>query len=240
MRRRGPRRGPGTSRTRRLSRSLTHVVVPKPPVNPGASARQMSGFVDAMRLLGMYRTDTMGFLAEVPSLESRNRGSTHATNALFESLYLAHREAVLRYLRVRAGDADSLDLAALTFERALRTIAAGGSVNLGWLLRTARNAAIDAGRRQRTRLLLETIVARLGPDTGPSPELQVVAEETASTVRRAVNALPSAQREAIALRYAGGLSAREIGGVLGKSEAASQKLITRGLERLRENLHDQT
>lgn len=182
----------------------------------------------------------MGFLEEVPSLESRDRGRERATNALFESLYDAHREAVLRYLRVRAGDADSLDLAALTFERAFRTIAAGGSVNLGWLLRTARNAAIDASRRQRTRLLLETIAARLGPDTGPSPELQVVAEETASIVRRAVKALPSAQREAIALRYAGGLSAREIGGVLGKSEAASQKLITRGLERLRENLHDQT
>jgi RNA polymerase sigma-70 factor, ECF subfamily len=176
----------------------------------------------------------------VPSLESRDRGSEHATSALFESLYGTHREAVLRYLRVRAGDADSLDLAALTFERAFRAIVAGGTVNLGWLLRTARNAAIDAGRRQRTRMLLETIVARLGPDASPSPELQVVADETASAVRRAVNALPSAQREAIALRYAGGLSAREIGGVLGKSEAASQKLITRALERLRENLHDQT
>lgn len=188
----------------------------------------------------MYRTDTMGFLEEVPRLESGDRGSERATNALFESLYLAHREAVLRYLRVRAGDADSLDLAALTFERAFRTIVGGGSVNLGWLLRTARNAAIDANRRQRTRLLLETIVARLGPDTGPSPEHQVVAEETASAVRRAVNALPAPQREAIALRYAAGLSAREIGSVLGKSEAASQKLITRALERLRENLHDQT
>jgi RNA polymerase sigma-70 factor (ECF subfamily) len=200
----------------------------------------MSGSIDVVRLLGMDRTDTIGMLDEVQSLETRDRRRERATNASFEPLYVAHREAVLRYLRVRARDADSLDLAALTFERAFRTIAAGGAVNLGWLLRTARNAAIDAGRRQRTRLLLETIVARLGPEVVPSPELQVVADETASAVRRAVNALPSAQREAIALRYAGGLSARQIGGVLGKSEAASQKLISRALEQLRENLHDQT
>lgn len=192
-----------------------------------------------MRLLGMYRPETMGILAEVTSLESRDQRSARATSASFESLYLAHREAVLRYLGVRAGDTDALDLAALTFERAFRTMVGGGSVNLGWLLRTARNAAIDLSRRRRTRLLLESIVGRHDPVTDPSPEVQVVAEETAGAVRRAVRALPAVQRDAIALRYAGGLSAREIGGVLGKSEAATQKLISRALVELRENLHDQ-
>ena len=42
------------------------------------------------------------------------------------------------------------------------------------------------------------------------------------------------QRDAVALRYAAGLSAKEIGQVIGKSEAASQKLIQRALVVLRE------
>jgi DNA-directed RNA polymerase specialized sigma24 family protein len=46
--------------------------------------------------------------------------------------------------------------------------------------------------------------------------------------------LPADQRDAIVLRFATGLTAREIGTVLGKSEAASQKLVSRGLAALRE------
>ena len=55
-------------------------------------------------------------------------------------------------------------------------------------------------------------------------------------MRDAVAGLPEVQRDAIWLRYAGGLNAREIGHVLGKSEAAVQKQIQRGLESLREAL----
>jgi DNA-directed RNA polymerase specialized sigma24 family protein len=52
-----------------------------------------------------------------------------------------------------------------------------------------------------------------------------------------VRALPGPTRDAIALRYAAGLSTREIAAVLGKSEAATQKLISRGLAALREDHH---
>jgi DNA-directed RNA polymerase specialized sigma24 family protein len=40
------------------------------------------------------------------------------------------------------------------------------------------------------------------------------------------------------LRYAGGLTAREIGAVVGKSEAAVQKQIQRALGALREELDE--
>jgi len=49
-----------------------------------------------------------------------------------------------------------------------------------------------------------------------------------------VAALPPDQRDAIVLRFAAGLTAREIGDVLGKSEAASQKLVSRWLTALKE------
>ena len=63
-------------------------------------------------------------------------------------------------------------------------------------------------------------------------------ERQASLVA-AVNRLPDVQREALALRYAAGLTAAQIGEVLGKTDQATQKLITRALATLREEYrHD--
>jgi RNA polymerase sigma factor (sigma-70 family) len=53
-----------------------------------------------------------------------------------------------------------------------------------------------------------------------------------------IDALPDAQRDAIQLRFAAGLTAREIGDVLGVSEAAAQKQIERGLATLKEAYGD--
>jgi DNA-directed RNA polymerase specialized sigma24 family protein len=63
--------------------------------------------------------------------------------------------------------------------------------------------------------------------------------ETRGALLGLVATLPPDQRDAIALRFGGGLTAREIGTVLGKREAATQKLISRGLARLREAYDDQ-
>ena len=55
-----------------------------------------------------------------------------------------------------------------------------------------------------------------------------------------MRALPEPQRDALALRYSAGLTARQIGAVIGKSEEATQKLITRALSDLKEAYgHDQ-
>ncbi|MBA3801031.1 MAG: hypothetical protein H0X18_18440, partial [Geodermatophilaceae bacterium] len=43
-------------------------------------------------------------------------------------------------------------------------------------------------------------------------------------------------REAVLLRYSAGLTAREIGPVIGKSAGATQKLIERALQILKEEL----
>ena len=50
-----------------------------------------------------------------------------------------------------------------------------------------------------------------------------------------VQDLPDIQRDAILLRFASGLSAREIAATLGRSEAATQKLLQRALARLKES-----
>ncbi len=158
--------------------------------------------------------------------------------AAFGLLYRRHRLAVFRYLRTRTRSADdALELTAVAFERALAAIdryrPTGGGF-LAWLLRIARNAAIDAGRRRwAAPILVDPADDRLDGQ----PEAIVLAQERRVALAAAINDLPEAQREALVLRYAAGLTAREIGNVLGKSDQATQKLISRALATLRERHH---
>ncbi len=161
----------------------------------------------------------------------------HAADAL-EVLYLTHREAVFRYLRAISRDEDgALDLTATTFERAFRELRAGREPGIGWLLRTARNAAIDADRRARTAALLRWRSAVVEP-SAPSLEERALGLERAERVRAALAHLPGPQRDTIALRYTTDLTVREIADVIGKSPSATQKLLDRGRVRLKEALHD--
>jgi RNA polymerase sigma-70 factor (ECF subfamily) len=156
----------------------------------------------------------------------------------FGLLYEKHRLSVYRYLRARTrSDADALDLAADTFERAFvglgRFRRRDGGVQ-AWLLRIARNAAIDAHRRHRTTVGLANADVQLGRIAVEADRLKHERTGILDLVAR----LPNLQREALLLRYAGGLTAREIGAVIGKREGAVQKQIERGLAALREAVDD--
>jgi len=156
--------------------------------------------------------------------------------AAFGLLYDRHRLAVFRYLRTRtSSEDDAAELTAVAFERALvampRYRPTGGGI-LAWLIRIARNAAIDAGRRASAVPLIADV-----PDERRAigPEETALANEARATLVAAVSRLPEIQREAIVLRYAARLTAREIGDVLGKSDQATQKLLSRALATIREN-----
>jgi len=160
----------------------------------------------------------------------------------FAELYRRHREAVFRYLRARCRDDDlALELTAVAFEKALRSIrryrTKGGGV-LAWLLRIARNAAADHERRQRP-LVPQWRMNTDRPSLEDSPEEVAVRSDERRRLRLLVADLPEVQRDALALRFGAGLTAREIGVVIGKNEEATQKLISRAIARLREVVHDQ-
>lgn len=154
--------------------------------------------------------------------------------AQFGTLYEQHRLSVYRYLRARTrtGD-DALDLTALTFERAFANARKfrrrDGGVH-AWLLRIARNAAIDAGRRHRATTGMGDADVQLNRAAIEGDRVAQERMETLDLVHR----LPMDQRDALLLRFAAGLTAREIGIVIGKREAAVQKQIERGLAALRE------
>lgn len=156
--------------------------------------------------------------------------------AAFGLLYERHRLSVFRFLRARTTDDEAAaDLTAAAFERALAAMPryrpSGGGV-LAWLFRIARNAAIDAARRGSALPLVSDIV---DTERTLSPEETALAGESRRALLAAVNRLSEVEREAIVLRYASRLTAREIGAVLGKSEGATQKLLNRALASIRES-----
>lgn len=149
----------------------------------------------------------------------------------FAAIYERHRTLVYRYLRSRTtSDDEAGDLCATTFERALTAIdrfrPSGGGM-LAWLLRIARNAHLDSLRRsERGTSSTESVIESAGRShAGP---------EDSAVLRGLIADLPTTQRDAIQLRFAAGLTAREIGVVLGLSEEAAQKQLERALSALKE------
>lgn len=171
--------------------------------------------------------------AQVPSEEDAIVAAAVADRSQFALIYQRYRLPVYRYLRARGADDEMAgDLTNVTFERALGSLSGyrprGGGLR-AWLFRIARNAWIDEHRRSGRLASIDPrdLTAAAATDQFGASELRILVAQ-----------LPPDARDAIALRYAAGLTAREIGLVLGKRPDAVQKTITRALATLREALDD--
>ena len=98
-----------------------------------------------------------------------------------------------------------------------------------WILRVARNVALDHMRRRRAIPCDEVRELDQRKDHGD-------AQQTALALREALEALPDDQREVIVLRHVIGLSPGEIAGRMGKSEPSIHGLHHRGRGSLRSTL----
>ena len=146
----------------------------------------------------------------------------------FQQLLERHSEDVWRALRAMVGAQAAEDCFQETFLAALRAYPRlrPGSNPRAWLLTIAHNKAIDHLRRARPqdRELEEDAVLAEDP---PGPDAEIWS---------AVAALPERQRAAVALRYVGDLSHREIAAAIGCSEDASRRSLHEGLATLRRQL----
>lgn len=159
----------------------------------------------------------------------------------FGLLYERYYDRVYRYCRTRTQThEDSADLTQQVFVQAfhnLRRYRPRGSSFAAWLFRIAHNLAIDASRRRRHHTIpwndvpeMEALVAR---EAGPE-EIALRNDELAR-LRVALNGLTPDQRDILALRFAVGLSVREIAAVIGKSEPATQMRLWRTLKAIRKD-----
>jgi RNA polymerase sigma-70 factor, ECF subfamily len=112
--------------------------------------------------------------------------------------------------------------------RALGRYVPGSSPFTAWLLRVARNAALDHLRGQRSVPVAEV----QGPDT----VVEDVADDRLEALRSALATLPADQRRVVLLRFVAGLTPREVAARMGRSEDAVHALQHRARRRLAANL----
>lgn len=136
--------------------------------------------------------------------------------AAFAQLYRRYVGPVHRYVYSRVGNrADAEDLTAEVFMAALRRLPAyrERGAFAGWLFSIARRTVAGHHRRARPTACLDDLARQLAR-------------------------LDEEQRELLRLRYAAGLTYREIGQVLGKREATVKMAVHRLLGRLQAEWED--
>ena len=156
----------------------------------------------------------------------------------FGRLFDRYHEPVYRYVAARIRrPSDAEDLAQLVFVKALEALPRYEQRGIpfgGWLFRLARNVVIDHLRTNREHVELDALAER--PDLGAGPEAQILARQEMDAVAEALDLLTDEQRDAIALRFFAGLSAREAAEAMGKQEGTVRGLQFRAIAALRRHL----
>jgi RNA polymerase sigma-70 factor (ECF subfamily) len=167
-------------------------------------------------------------------VQEARAGDAWAFGLLFDHYHLP----VYRYIASRVHrPSDAEDLTQLVFVKALEALPRYESRGIpfgGWLFRLARNCVIDHVRTRHDHLDLETAGDQAGRDAGPDEV--TVARQEMDEVAVALAALTDEQREAIALRFFAGLSAREAAAVMGKQEGTIRGLQFRAIATMRRQL----
>jgi RNA polymerase sigma-70 factor (ECF subfamily) len=177
-------------------------------------------------------------LDETPELDllaiAAAQGDAHAVGQLYDALVAP----IYRYvaIRVRRRE-DAEDLTQLVFERIVASLPRyrhRGRPFEAWAFRIARNAVIDHARRERSYEPLDGERLETGGDGGP--EALSLRGEQMRELRAAMEELTADQQEAIALRFAAGLSAEEAAKVMGRRAGTIRGLTFRAIASLRRRL----
>jgi RNA polymerase sigma-70 factor (ECF subfamily) len=154
----------------------------------------------------------------------------------FEGLFERYHVKVLLYAERRLPSrAAAEDLAADVFYAAWERWSTHGPVQLPWLYRVAANKIVDKYRTVGRREAMEHALARVEEENQQHEDpLETLA------LREAILQLDARDREAITLFYWEGLSAPEIGEVLGCTRTTAWAILSRARKRLRKALADET
>ena len=167
-------------------------------------------------------------------VERAKAGDAESFGRIFDHFH----EPVYRYIVSRVKrPADAEDLTQIVFVKALEALPRYETRGVpfgGWLFRLARNAVIDFVRTRHEHAELEAIAERADGDAGPD-EI-VVTRQQIDAVGAALATLTTEQRDAIALRFFAGLSAREAADAMGKQEGTVRGLQFRAIAALRRQL----
>ncbi len=151
-----------------------------------------------------------------------------------EEIYQDYAKSVYRYLLALTHD-DGLaeELTQETFYQAIRSSERyDGSCKIStWLCAIAKNVLLSHRRKHppQDELLPQDVSV-------PSAEAEAVGAAGRMRLLRQIHALPEPYRELLYLRVFGGLSFREIGELLGRTENWARVSYYRGKEKLRKEV----
>ena len=176
--------------------------------------------------------------ADQASLERIARGDEHALAELYDRHARLIFSLALRILQVRADAEDIVqEIFAQVWAQAARYDPSRGAV-AAWMLMLARSRAIDRLRARKARPEAggETDAAERIPDAAVTQDLELLSAEQASRLRRALEGLPEAQREALELAYYEGLTHAEVAVRLAEPLGTIKTRIRQAVIKLRESL----
>ncbi len=151
------------------------------------------------------------------------------------SLYDEYFDRIARYIYVRIGDwNEGEDLAGEVFVKALESIKSykeRGIPMQAWLFKIAHNLVVDHLRKatKRKTVPIDTVQIEAGEDPASIAEKSIEIER----VNEAMQKLTLEQREVVQLRFFGGLSSKEVGAILRKSDGAVREMQHAAIEKLR-------
>ena len=169
---------------------------------------------------------------ELELITQAQRGDRRA----FGELVRRHREGVVNVVYRMCGETNlAEDAAQEAFIRAWQHLPnyQPRSPFRNWVYRIATNVALDALRRERETVDVDTLSLATS-DEGPETTLE--GKERGERVRQAVLALPPASRAVLVLREYEGLSYREIADTLGIPIGTVMSRLNYARNRLRESL----
>lgn len=147
-------------------------------------------------------------------------------------LYVKYSDNVYGYVRsIVRDDKDAEDITQQVFLKLMTAIGRyqdRGVPFSGWLLRVARNVALDHLRRHKSTFAVEEIENHERSDEH--------ADDRARTLREAFQELPEEQRTVVLMRHVVGLTPPEIAERLGRSESSIHGLHHRGRRALQQEL----
>ncbi len=153
-----------------------------------------------------------------------------------DEVYRQYARTVYRFLLAKTGSADlAEELTQETFYKAVGSIEKyDGSCHIStWLCAIGKNVLLNYRRKHRQAMFSMDDVPELSGSSAEDCVLERMGQEMVFT---AIHNIPEPGREILYLRLLGGMSFREIGSILGKSENYARVYFYRAKQILIEEL----
>ncbi len=155
--------------------------------------------------------------------------------AKLASLYEEYYDKIARYAYVRIGNrTEAEDIAGEVFLKALESLKSykeRGIPMQAWLFRIAHNLVVDYLRKMTKRKTVPIDTVQI--EAGANPVLVAENDIEFERVTKAMEQLTTEQREVLGLRFFGGLTSKEAGSILNKSDGAVREMQRAAIDKLR-------